>query len=495
MRAILNDIAATFWRVIQFYFFRRPAPQQPPPRWATIALGFSTFYALYIIFELFTAGPNLTFNPYGLTAVIATLALYLALLVAFLTGSDRTVFWKLVTDLCFMSVIFMIPLFVFMLQTTSGDNATATESASCIACIAGLIIFIWGLAATVFVARFYLKGRVRFPATGVLAAAFVPYLIIPFQPVIYGDKTDWTRYDVWQLWKDYVATDQQTETEAQSKKYVLPFDYEAAIYRQRELVERVLSGIKPSASHNESNIFFLAAAPYASQDVFKREVIATKEIFDRRFKTRNRSAVLINHVDTAVTLPMANTHNLEALLNGFAKSMNVDRDVLVLYLTTHGTKGELSVEFPGFTFNTWTPDTLATLLDQAQIKNRVLIISACHSGSFIPRLKDPHTLIMTASHADKTSFGCSNERHWTYFGDALLNRALRQTYSLEKAFHTATGFIRKWEDADGVTPSDPQISVGKEVSKLWSEIEKSFERNSKPALTETLTERDVKKLL
>lgn len=73
---------------------------------------------------------------------------------------------------------------------------------------------------------------------------------------------------------------------------------------------------------------------------------------------------------------------------------------------------------------------------------------------------------MTAASADKTSFGCSNEREWTYFGDALFNHALRKTRSLPQAFDEARDLIKEWETKEGITPSEPQISMGASISRV-----------------------------
>jgi hypothetical protein len=64
----------------------------------------------------------------------------------------------------------------------------------------------------------------------------------------------------------------------------------------------------------------------------------------------------------------------------------------------------------------------------------VIVISACYSGSFIPALQSPETLIITASAADKTSFGC-NEADYTYFGRAFFDLAMREQSSMKKAFN------------------------------------------------------------
>jgi hypothetical protein len=206
------------------------------------------------------------------------------------------------------------------------------------------------------------------------------------------------------------------------------------------------------------------------QDVFKKEILGAQAVFDERFGTRGHSIVLINSSDTTINTALANTTNLGLVLNGVGKAMKPEKDVLVLFITTHGSKELLSVSFPGFSLNQVTPETLSQALKESGIKNKVLIISACYSGSFIPSLKGDDTLIMTAASADQTSFGCSNGRDWTYFGDALFNQALRKTQSLPKAFAEASKLIKEWETKDGVTPSEPQISIGSSISRVLEDL-------------------------
>jgi hypothetical protein len=90
----------------------------------------------------------------------------------------------------------------------------------------------------------------------------------------------------------------------------------------------------------------------------------------------------------------------------------------------------------------------------------VIVVSSCHSGSFIPALADPNTLVIAASRADRTSFGCEDRRQWTYFGDAYFNRALRQETSFRRAFERARQQIAEWEAEDGLRSSLPQIAGG-----------------------------------
>jgi hypothetical protein len=236
-------------------------------------------------------------------------------------------------------------------------------------------------------------------------------------------------------------------------------DIEGTYYRQPQLLERALARLQPSRA-GQPQLFFVGFAGFGTQAVFKREVLAVRELFDAQFSTKGRSLVLINHTSTVDDTALANVSNLERALQHVGRLMNKDEDVLFLFLTSHGQKGVFAVEMPGFNLNDLTPDVLREVLDNSGIKNRVVVVSACHSGSFVDALAEPNTLIMTAAHADRTSFGCDDRREWTYFGDAYFNHALRQQRSFEQAFQQASQLITDWEKKDKLIPSMPQIGGG-----------------------------------
>ena len=140
--------------------------------------------------------------------------------------------------------------------------------------------------------------------------------------------------------------------------------------------------------------------------------------------------------------------------------MDTRQDTLFLFLTSHGDKGELTIDLPGFHFQQLTPGQLKTMLDDSGIRRRVIVISACHSGSFIRALANPTTLVITAARADRSSFGCEDRRRWTYFGDAYFNQALRQDMSFTRAFDKARRLITLWETTEKLVPSLPQMAGG-----------------------------------
>jgi hypothetical protein len=100
------------------------------------------------------------------------------------------------------------------------------------------------------------------------------------------------------------------------------------------------------------------------------------------------------------------------------------------------------------------------------MRYKVVVISACYSGVFVPRLANPDTLIITAADAHHPSFGCRDKARWTYFGDAFFNVALRQARSLKDAFVAARALVTKRERRERLEPSNPQMSGGENVQPL-----------------------------
>jgi hypothetical protein len=239
-------------------------------------------------------------------------------------------------------------------------------------------------------------------------------------------------------------------------------EIQAISERQPELLRRMLGHLR--AGSNQPQLYFVGFAGYGHEAVFKREVLAVRQIFDDRFGTTGRSVALVNHPSTANDIPLANASNLDAVLRHLGKLMDPNRDTLFLFLSSHGVEGRLAVDMPGLALRSLTPRQVKSMLDRAGITRRVIVISSCHSGSFIPTLADANTLVIAAARADRSSFGCEDKRLWTYFGDAYFNHALRQETSFRRAFDRARKLITLWEAQEQLTPSLPQMAGGEALS-------------------------------
>jgi hypothetical protein len=264
--------------------------------------------------------------------------------------------------------------------------------------------------------------------------------------------------------KFWYATENDEDKETDPYAEYRALDAEKLMYRQPEILQRELGQLRPQRK-NTSDLFFVGFASYASQNVFSKEVAYAKQLFDERFDTAGHSINLVNHLRTIDSAPLATATNLALTLKHIGKLMDPEEDVLFLYLTSHGSQNRgLSVLFWPLALNDITPEKLNAMLDEANIKWRVVVVSACYSGNFVKRLQGPGTLVASAAADDRTSFGCGNEFDFTYFGEAIFKDQLRQHYSLVTALKEAQTAIGQREVKEKLTPSLPQLSVGDKIA-------------------------------
>ncbi len=199
---------------------------------------------------------------------------------------------------------------------------------------------------------------------------------------------------------------------------------------------------------------------FGDQSVFESEAKGAAQIVASRFG--GSPAIVRANTKSGEE---ATSETVAATLQSAAKAMDVENDILFLILTSHGSRAGLAVKTPRRQ-EILSPLDLFTMLDRTRVRHRIVIISACYSGVFIPPLADPDTLVITAADADHASFGCKNGNAWTYFGDAFFNTALRRTANLRDAFALASAAIRKREVQNRLEPSNPQIAGGENVERI-----------------------------
>jgi len=110
------------------------------------------------------------------------------------------------------------------------------------------------------------------------------------------------------------------------------------------------------------------------------------------------------------------------------------------------------------------PGVLAAMIDRTcGARPTVIVLSACYSGVFIPRLKKPTRMILTAARADRASFGCGESDRYPFFDACLLGALPAAGDFLELGPAVQTCVARR-ERAQGVgPPSRPQFVVGAAV--------------------------------
>lgn len=256
---------------------------------------------------------------------------------------------------------------------------------------------------------------------------------------------------------------------------LLPDTLELGLLAQGRLLDDALSNVPASTPMVE--LYTLTLGGDGKQSVFLRESDYVSNMLSSRFGAFGQIR-LVNHRDHLVDRPMATRENLRRAAMTLAERSGPE-DLIFIYLTSHGSsEHELVLDQPRMELADLPADELAAVLAPLKNRDKIVVISSCYSGGFIPALKDERTLIMTASRADRVSFGCSEEANFTYFGDALFAQALNQTDDLEHAFKLAKATVAERELADGFEASEPQLWAPKTVLSHWQLLRKQQARKA-----------------
>ena len=205
-----------------------------------------------------------------------------------------------------------------------------------------------------------------------------------------------------------------------------------------------------------------------SDPVFARESSEAAKVLARRYGATGKTLHLSAGADDkAVGAPQGSPSTLATALAAVASKMDSQEDVLILFATTHGDPVSGLAYRDGVDgAGMIAPQRLSALLDDVGIRRRMVLLSACYSGIFIPLLTNDQTVIVTAASSQRTSFGCAPGNDWTFFGDALVNNALRKPQKFDAAVAEAVQLISSWEDTLKLKPSRPQVFVG-DNARIW----------------------------
>jgi hypothetical protein len=240
---------------------------------------------------------------------------------------------------------------------------------------------------------------------------------------------------------------------------------EQVIYSQPALLSQAVAKLSPRVA-DKTNLYLLAFAGDGGEDVFRNEAEYAARLFTQRFGPTAHALVLENNPATLQSHPLASWSNLEAALDQLATVMNPQQDILVLYMTSHGDEDHnLLVDMDPLPLDQIGAPDLAGILKKRPFKWKVVVVNACYSGGFVPDLRGPGTLVLTAARTDRSSFGCGSDSDITYFGKAWLVDALNRTDNFIDAFQLAKRDIADWEQQDKLTPSEPQIDVGAGITQ------------------------------
>lgn len=251
-----------------------------------------------------------------------------------------------------------------------------------------------------------------------------------------------------------------------------------ALLAERRRLDAALAALAPQRPGTVDA--YVVAVALDSDAVFAREAREAGKVLARRYDAAGRTITLAGPDGSAAGLPKGSLTSLTLVLARIAELMDPAEDVLVLYSTSHGAQVGLAYHDGDSGFGILAPSRLGGLLGELGIRRRIVLLSACYSGVFVPFLRSPDTAIVTAASAERTSFGCQADNHWTFFGDALVNNALRKPQPLAAAVTEASQAIAGWEASSGLQASQPQVAIGEAVSQWLPALEARGPRSATP---------------
>lgn len=227
---------------------------------------------------------------------------------------------------------------------------------------------------------------------------------------------------------------------------------------ERRKLDAALGALQP---HRKGAVdAYVVSVALDSDAVFAREAREAGRVLTARYGAAGRALTLAGPDGRGDEHPKGSIGALTVALARVAELIDPSEDVLVLYLTSHGAKQGLAYHEGDTGYGILSPYRLGAVLSELGIRRRMVLVSACYSGVFVPYLGTAETAIVTAASAEKSSFGCEPDNDWTFFGDALINRALRKPGPFALAAADARSAIAGWEAEAKLQPSDPQIAIG-----------------------------------
>jgi hypothetical protein len=248
---------------------------------------------------------------------------------------------------------------------------------------------------------------------------------------------------------------------------------EGAVQTQRDLIDAQIAGF-PAGAGDQGRMFFVGFAGYGEERVFAEEIKLAAQVVGEKFGSTERSVLLVNDRRDLTAYPFASASSLRYALEAVANVMNREDDVLFLALSSHGSPdATIEVTNTGMKEQNLGAKTLAGILAESGIRWKVIVVSACYSGRFVKPLADNHTIVLAASAKNRTSFGCSDTRDLTYFGEAFYRDALPGALSLRDAFDEARRAIHTREQVEGYKPSQPQSYFGPMMESKLVEMQQA----------------------
>lgn len=236
---------------------------------------------------------------------------------------------------------------------------------------------------------------------------------------------------------------------------------DALLQKQFESTEQ-LRRTKP-----EGRLIFAGFAMHSQSKAFRNDVVAAEKLA----LAIDPNAIVFKLNNPAwgqeAQWPYATAENIALVLKRVG-AMARPEDKVVVLISSHGNVDALAINFANKDYPAINAQWLNQALADLRGKPTLLVLSACHSGSFVAPLSGPSRVILTAAATDRNSFGCQFQSTNTYFVDALFNQSSTLDRSIVELMEQAKIDIDQRERQQKLSPpSLPQMSIGHAV-RAWA---------------------------
>jgi hypothetical protein len=438
-----------FWRALRanltlgmrVFFFRPVQPSDITSTFDQVAALLAIFLLVAVTLDRVTAGGDVQFTYYGLYSWCTFLLLGMWICAAI----ARSLSGKADTRVVLIAALATAPWAVLLASLLSyvpllSDNPTLFGGAVA-------VVALWTALRAARAAYGFLR-------LGTLGVIVLSILGVMFASSYFAELHLWTE-----------AADDADSSQTQSWQ-----NAESIFFDQPGFIDEAVARLAPQRP-GITDLYYLGVAGDGFQRVFRREALFGHEVFASRLGTGARSLDLINDVSDRDSFPLGTATGLRYALMRIGEAMDPAEDMVVLFLTSHGSQDGLSLRDGVTPFDSdLAPDEVRSALDDAGIRWRIVVVSACYAGVFVEPLKSDNTMIITAADSRNTSFGCADDRDLTYFGEAFLRDSLPQAPSLAAAFERASEEIARREKQEQLTPSNPQMWVGASMARKLASL-------------------------
>ena len=231
---------------------------------------------------------------------------------------------------------------------------------------------------------------------------------------------------------------------------------DALLAQQFATVERALE----KTAGAERLVLYVGSAQHSQSLAFQGDVL----LVQKRLQAVNpkvQSIILSNEAQTSqLVYPFATLHSLDQTFARIAAWSRKYPLTLVVLVTTHGNVDLLSTNVANEYYAPVRSSHLRPWLDAVGDTPTVLILSACHSGSFIPKLAASQRIVLAAAASDRISFGCNYQSENTYFIGEMFGPGFDPNASWQQSFdRTRSGIEQKERAMRMGPPSNPQGNI------------------------------------